>query len=120
MAQNLNALRSQEDYITQVSEEIEGRVARKLSQEFSRTESCISDALSRLNDFSMNTLFQGHSGTIPETSRNAYGTNQRTNKDNSQGDIHAEASISQSQMAQNSCPEETHDRVPFSLNILAT
>ena len=36
LAQNLNVLRSQEDYITQVSEEVEGRVTEKLSQEFSK------------------------------------------------------------------------------------
>ena len=42
--------RSQEDYITQVSEEIEGR-AKKLSQEFSRTEHRILGALARLDDF---------------------------------------------------------------------
>ena len=38
LAQNSNAPRSQEDHIIQVSEEIEGRVTKKLSQEFSRTE----------------------------------------------------------------------------------
>ena len=38
LAQDSNVTRSQEDYITQVSEEIEGRVFEKLSQEFSRTE----------------------------------------------------------------------------------
>ena len=58
----------------------------------------------------MNPPAQGHSGAIPETSRNAYGTNQGTNKDDSQSDLHPEASISQSQMARNSGPEETHDR----------
>ena len=36
MTQNSNVPRSQEDYITQVSEEIEGRDAKKLSQEFTR------------------------------------------------------------------------------------
>ena len=41
LAQNSNIPRSQEDYITQVSEEIEGRVTKKLSQEFSRTENRI-------------------------------------------------------------------------------
>ena len=41
LASNSNVPRSQEDYITQVSEEIEGRVIKKLSQEFSRTENCI-------------------------------------------------------------------------------
>ena len=36
--QNLSVSRSQEDYITQVSERIQGRVRKKLSQEFSKTE----------------------------------------------------------------------------------
>ena len=69
MAQNSNVPRSQEDYITQVSEEIEGRVTKKLSQEFSRTENRILSASTRLDDFLMSPLFQGHSGTAPETCR---------------------------------------------------
>ena len=81
MAQISNDLRSQEDYITQVSEEIEGRVTKEWSQEFSRAENRILGALSRLGDFFMNPLIQGHSGTAPETSRNAYGTSQGTNDD---------------------------------------
>ena len=36
---------STQDYISQVSEEIEGRVTKKLSKEFSRTESRILGAL---------------------------------------------------------------------------
>ena len=44
-----------EKYITQVSEEIERRVAKKLSQEFSRTDSRILGALSKLNEFLLNT-----------------------------------------------------------------
>ena len=83
LAQNSNAPRSQEDYITQVSEEIEGRVTKKLSQEFSRTGNRILGALYRLDDSLMNPLIHGHSGTAPETSRNAYGTNQGTNQDDS-------------------------------------
>ena len=47
LTQNSAAPRSQEDYITQVSEEIEGRVTKKLSQEFSRTENRILGALAR-------------------------------------------------------------------------
>ena len=78
LAQNSNVPRSQEDYITQVSEEIEGRVTRKLSQEFSRTEDRILGALAHFDDFLMNPLIQGHSGTAPRTSRNAFGTNQGT------------------------------------------
>ena len=54
LAQNSNVPRSQEDNITQVSEEIEGRVTIKLSQEFSGTENRILGALSRIDDFLMN------------------------------------------------------------------
>ena len=43
-----------EQYITQVSEKIEGRPTKKLSQEFSRTESRILGALSQLDDFLLN------------------------------------------------------------------
>ena len=77
LVQNSNVPRSQEDYITQVSEEIEGRVTEKLSQEFSRTENRILGALARLDDFLMNPLLQGHSGTTPETSRNMLSINQK-------------------------------------------
>ena len=91
MAQNSTASRSQEDYITQVSEEIEGRVTKKLSQEFSRTENRILGALARLDDFLMNPLLQGYSGITPETSRNVFSINQGTNEDDSQSDPHPEA-----------------------------
>ena len=43
-----------EEYITQVSEEIEGRVAKKLSQEFSRTKSRILGAFSKPDEFLLN------------------------------------------------------------------
>ena len=87
LAQNSNVPRSQEDYLTQVSEEIEGIVTRKLSRVFNRTENRIFD------DFLMNPLIQGHSGTAPETSRNAYSSNQGTNEESSQSDPHPEAGI---------------------------
>ena len=93
LVQNSNVPRSQEDYITQVSEEIEGRVTRKLSQEFSRTANRILGALARLNDFLMNPLVQGHSGTTPETSRNMLSINQGTNEDDSQSNPHPEAGL---------------------------
>ena len=93
LAQNSNAPRSQEDYITQVSEEIEGRVTKKLSQEFSRTENRILGALARLDNFLMNPLLQGHSGITPETSRNVFSVNQGTNEDESQSNPHPEAGL---------------------------
>ena len=75
LAQNSNVPSSQEDYITQVSEEIEGRVTKKLSKEFSRAENRILGSLARLDDFLMNPLIiQGHSGTAAETSRYALST----------------------------------------------
>ena len=112
LAQNSNASRSQEDYITQVSEEIEGRVTKKLSQGFSRTENRILGALARLDDFLMNPLLQGYSGTAPETSRNAFSVNQGTNEDDSQSDPHPEAGLLHNQMTQNSGPEDGHDNTP--------
>ena len=93
LASNSSVPRSQEDYITQVSEEIEGRVTKKLSQEFSRTENRILGALARLDDFLMNPLLQGHSGTTPETSRNVFSINQGANEDDSQSDPHPEAGL---------------------------
>ena len=56
LARNSSVPRSQEDYITQVSEEIEGRVTKKLSQESSRTKNRILGALARLDDFLINPL----------------------------------------------------------------
>ena len=84
LAQNSTASRSQEDYITQLSEVIEGRVTKKLSQEFSRTKNRILGALASLDDFLMNPLLQGHSGITPATSRNVFSINQGTNEDESQ------------------------------------
>ena len=97
--------RSQEDYITQVSEEIEGRVTKKLSQEFCRTENRILGALARLDNFLMNPLLQGHSGITPETSRNVFSVNQGTNEDDSQSNPHPEASLLTSGQ------EDQHDMV---------
>ena len=111
LAQNSNVPRSQEDYTTQVSEEFEGRVTKKLSQDFSRTENRILGALARLDDFLMNPLIQGHSGTAPETSRNAFSTNQGTNEDDSKSDPHTEAGIFYNQTTQNSGPEDGHDNM---------
>ena len=66
LAQNSHAPSSQEEYITQVSDEIEGSVTKRLSKEFIRTEHRILGALARLDDFLKNPLLQGHSGALPE------------------------------------------------------
>ena len=75
-------------------------------------ESFILGAQSGLDDFIKNPPIQSQSGTIGKTSRNAYGTNEWTNEDDSQIDLHPEACIPQSQMARNSDPKETHDNHP--------
>ena len=109
LARNSNVPRSQEDYITQFFEEIGGRVTKTLSQEFSRTENRILGALAQLDDFLMNPLIQGYSGTTPETSRNVFSISQGTNEDDSQSNPHPEAGLFNNQMTQNSGPEDSHD-----------
>ena len=109
LAQNSSAPRSQEDYITQVSEEIEGRVTKRLSKEFSRTENRILGALARLDDFLMNPLLPGYSGATPEPTRNALSNNQGTNEDDSQNDPHPEAGLFHGQTTRNTGPEDGHE-----------
>ena len=101
--------RINEEYITQVSEEIEGRVAKKLSQEFSRTASRVLGPLSKLDEFLLNPQIRTHSGTVPRTFRNTNVENQGTNDGDPQSDPHPEAGIFRSQTTQNSGPEVGHD-----------
>ena len=108
LAQNSSAPRSQEDYITQVSEENEGRVTKRLSKEFSRTENRILGALARLDDFLMNPLLPGYSGTTPEPSRNALNKSQGTKEDDSQNDPRSVVGLFHGQMTRNSGPEDSH------------
>ena len=60
-----------QDYISQVSEEIEGRVTKKLSEEFSKTESGILGALSKLDELLLNPQVRTCSVAVPGTSRNS-------------------------------------------------
>ena len=59
----------------------------------------------------MNPLLQGHSGTTPESSRNALSTSQGTIEDDSPNDRHPEVGLLHGQMTQNSGPEDGHDMV---------
>ena len=110
-SRNTSVPRINEEYITQVSEEIEGRITKKLSQEFNRIESRISDALSKLDEFLSNQQIQTHSKTVPGTFRNTNVENQGTNEDDSQSDPHPEAGIFRGQTTQNSGPKECRDMV---------
>ena len=97
--------------MTQVSEEIEGRVTKRLSKDFSRTENRILGALAQLDDFLMNPLLPGGSGTTPEPTRDASDINQGTNEDDSQNDPHPEASLFHGQREQNSGTERGYDNI---------
>ena len=110
-SRNTTDARIKEEYITQFSGEIEGRFTRKLSQEFSRTESRILGGLSKLDEFLLNPQIRTHSGTVPGTFRNTNVENQGTNEDDSQSDPHPEAGIFRSETTQNFCPEVGHDMV---------
>ena len=111
-SRNTSVPRINEEYITQVSEEIEGRITKKLSQEFNRIESRISDALSKLDEFLSNQQIQTYSETVPGTFRNTNVENQGTNEDDSQSDPHPEGGLFRSQTTQNPGPEAGHYNIP--------
>ena len=110
-SRNTSVPRINEEYITQVSEEIEGRITKKLSQEFNRIESRISDALSKLDEFLSNQQIQTHSKMVPGTFRNTNVENQGTNEDDSQSDPHPEAGIFHGHTTQNLGPKDCRDMV---------
>ena len=110
-SRNTSVPRINEEYITQVSEEIEGRVSKKLSQEFSRTESRILGALTKLDEFLSNQQIHTHFETVPGTFRNTNVENQGTNEDDCQSDPHPEAGIFRGQTIQNLGPKDCRDMV---------
>ena len=83
-----------QDYISQVSEEIEGRVTKKLSKEFSKTESRILGALSKLDEFLLNPQVRTCSVVAPGTSRSNNLENQGTNEDRPSDDPGPEVEFS--------------------------
>ena len=54
VSRDTNVFRVNEGYITHLSEEIDGRVNKKLCQKFSRTKSQLPHALSKLYEFLLN------------------------------------------------------------------
>ena len=79
-----------QDYISQVSEEIEGRVTKKLFKEFSKTESRILGALSKLDEFLLNPQVRTCSVAVQGTSKNANSENRETQGDRSSDDPYPE------------------------------
>ena len=62
-----------EEYISQVSQEIEGRIAKKLSQEFSKRESRILGALAKLDHFLTKPAGSGGESTPKQKSTSVMG-----------------------------------------------
>ena len=100
--------RGNEDYITQMSEKIEDRVTRKLSQDFSQTECQILIVQSKLDAFLLNPQERVHSGAVPGTSRSSNTKNHEPNEDRSQIGPPPEVGTSMYRLPQsmNSDPDE--------------
>ena len=81
-----------QDYISQVSEEIEGRVTKKLSKEFNKTESRILGTLSKLDEFLLNPQVRTCS-VVQGASRNANSENRETHGDPSSNDSYPKGGI---------------------------
>ena len=77
-------------YISQVSEEFEERAIKKLSKEFSRTESHILGALSKLDEFLLNPQVRTCSVAVPGTSRNSNSENREPTGNRSLDDLFRE------------------------------
>ena len=121
LAQISNFPRSQEDYITQVSDEIERRVTKTLSQYFLQDgEPHFMRAITSWWLYLLNPPIQGHSGIAPETSRNTLRTIQGTNENSSQSDPQPEAGVSQSGNTLNSGPSDTWQLSNFTSTIKST
>ena len=110
---------STQDYISQVSEEIDGRVTKKLSKEFSRTESRILGALSKLDEFLLNPQVRTCSVAIPGTSRNNNSENRETTGDRSSGDPCLEARSFSRHSNQINSPEAEIDPHNDFISVLA-
>ena len=107
-----------QDYISQVSEETEGRVTKKLSKELSRTESRILGALSELDGFLLNPQVRTRSVAVPGISWNNNSENREPTGDRSLGDPCPEAMFSacHSSNLNDSEQEETyHSYIPYNL-----
>ena len=94
-----------QDYISQVSEEIEGRVTKKLSKEFSKTESRILGALSKLDEFLLNPQVRTCSVAVQGTSRNANSENREIHGDRSLDEPYPEMWYVPHHSGQLICPE---------------
>ena len=94
----------------QVSEEIDGKITKKLFQEFSRTESRILGALSKLDEFPLSPQVRISSVTVPGRPRNINSENGEPTGDRSLNDPYPELVFSACHTSKlnDSEQEETH------------
>ena len=83
-----------QEHISQVSDEFERRVTKKLSKEVSRTESRILGFLSKLDEFLLNPQIRTCSVAVPGTSRNSDSENREPTGDRSPNDPYPKAVFS--------------------------
>ena len=94
-----------QECISQVSEEIDGKVTKKLSKEFSKTESRILGALSRLDEFLLNPQVRTCSVAVQGTSRDANSGNREIHGDHSSNDPYPEVGYFPHHSGQLNSPE---------------
>ena len=94
-----------QDYICQVSEEIEGRVTKKLSKEFNKTESRMLGALSKLDEFLLNPQVRTCSVAARATSGNVNSGNREIHGDHSSNDPYPEGGNFPDHSGQPNSPE---------------
>ena len=104
-AQNTLDPELSQDYISQVSEEIEGRVTKKFSKGFSRAESRILGALFRLDECLLNPQVRSCSVAVPGTSRNSDSENREPIGDRSVNEPCPEVVCSSHHSGHQSSPE---------------
>ena len=93
-----------QDYISQVSEEIEGRVTKRLSKEFNKTESRILNVLSKLDEFLLNPQVRNCS-VIQGASRSAKSENREIHGGRSSNDPYPEGGYFSHHSGQLNSPE---------------
>ena len=108
-AQNVLDPELTQAYISQVSEEFEGRVTKKLSKEFSKAESRILGALSKLDEFLLNPQIRTCSVAVPGTSRNNNSGNRETTGDRSSDDPYPEVGYFSHYSGHLNSPEAEND-----------
>ena len=89
-AENVLDRESTQDYISQIFEEMGGRVIKKLSKKFSKTESRILSGLSKLDELLLNPQVRTCSVAVPGSSRNNNSENRETTGDRSSDDPYPE------------------------------